>query len=51
MVCLLIVRISMMIVLLNEIMIALFNSVSVHISMPFNPLLELFTVFMITEVG
>ena len=51
MVCLLIVRISMMIVLLNEIMIALFNSVSVHISMPFNRLLELFTVLMITRVG
>ena len=50
MVCLLIVRFSMMIVLLNEIFTVLFNSLSVHISMPFNPLLELFTVFIITEV-
>ena len=51
MVCLLIVRISMMIVLLNEIMIALFNSVSVHISMPFNPLLELFMLLLRLGMG
>lgn len=41
----------MMIVLLNEIMIALFNSVSVHISLPFNPLLELFMLLLSIGMG
>lgn len=47
-VCLLIVR---FLLLLSEILIALFNSLRVHISMPFNPMHELFAVLLSIGVG